>query len=48
MKAHFICIYTLLCCIVLIEGAHVTAHIFKNNVHGWVIQYCPHNPDDDW
>jgi len=30
----------LLGCIVLIEGVHVTAHLLKNDVHGWVIQYC--------
>ena len=22
------------------EGAHVTAHIIKGNVHGWVQQHC--------
>jgi len=36
-----------LSCFVLIEGAHVTAHLMKNDVHGWVTQYC-NKQDDDW
>ena len=25
---------------VVIEGAHMTAHVLKKDVHGWIIQYC--------
>jgi hypothetical protein len=33
-------IVILLSCMVVIEGAHLTSHVLKNDVHGWVIQYC--------
>jgi len=33
-------IIILLSCMVVIEGAHMTAHVLKDDVHGWVTQYC--------